>query len=72
MEAWKGEGFMKHTLTFALAGGDVRQAYLGGLLAADGAQVRTIGLERSGTELEAGGSPRTLFAEADVICCPCR
>ena len=44
---------MKHTLTFALAGGDVRQAYLGGLLAADGAQVRTIGLERSGTELEA-------------------
>ncbi|MGM9631071.1 dipicolinate synthase subunit DpsA [Butyricicoccus sp.] len=61
---------MKHTLTFALAGGDVRQAYLGELLAADGAQVRTIGLERSGTELEAGGAPRTLFAEADVILLP--
>ena len=61
---------MRHTLTFALAGGDVRQAYLGELLAADGAQVRTIGLERSGTELEAGGAPRTLFAEADVILLP--
>lgn len=61
---------MKHTLTAALVGGDVRQAYLGELLAADGARVRAVGLERSGTELEAGGALRTLFAEADVILLP--
>lgn len=60
---------MKHTLTFALAGGDVRQAYLGELLEAGGARVQTIGLERSGTQLEAGDM-RSVFAEADVILLP--
>lgn len=61
---------MKHTLTFALAGGDVRQAYLGEMLAADGARVRTIGLERHSTELAACSDPRELFAEADVVLLP--
>lgn len=61
---------MKHTLTFALAGGDVRQACLGEMLAADGAKVRTVGLERAGTELTACSDPRELFAEADVVLLP--
>ncbi len=61
---------MKHTLTFALAGGDVRQAYLGELLAADGAKVTTIGLERHDTGLPAGSDLRALFTQADVILLP--
>lgn len=61
---------MKHTLTFALAGGDVRQVCLGELLAADGANVRTIGLERHNTQLTACSDLRALFSEADVILLP--
>ena len=59
---------MKHTLTFALAGGDVRQIYLGELFAADGANVRTVGLERTDTSLPCD-TPQ-LFAQADVILLP--
>lgn len=61
---------MKHTLTFALAGGDVRQVCLGELLAADGAKVRTIGLERTDTAFPVCDTPRELFAEADVVLLP--
>ena len=61
---------MKHTLTFALAGGDVRQVCLGELLAADGAKVRTIGLERTDAALTACDTPRELFSQADVILLP--
>lgn len=61
---------MKRTLTFALTGGDVRQVYLGEMLAADGSQVRTVGLERHETALPSCRDYRTLFAEADVILLP--
>lgn len=61
---------MKHTLTFALVGGDVRQAYLGELLAADGAHVQAVGLERCSTALEHAGDPRELFAQTDVVLLP--
>lgn len=61
---------MRHTLTFALAGGDVRQVCLGELLAADGAKVQTVGLERNNRELPVCSNYRELFAEADVILFP--
>ncbi len=61
---------MKHTLTFALVGGDVRQAYLGELLAAGGARVQTVGLERCGAALAVSDDMRALFAEADVVLLP--
>ncbi|HBI64357.1 MAG TPA: dipicolinate synthase subunit DpsA [Clostridiales bacterium] len=61
---------MKRTLNAALAGGDVRQVYLAELLAADGVQVQTIGLERSGAPLENCSNMAELFAWADVIVLP--
>ena len=61
---------MKHTLTFALVGGDVRQVYLGELLAADGARVQTIGLERHETGLPKCSDLHALVAEADVVLFP--
>lgn len=61
---------MKHTLTLALVGGDVRQAYLGELLAADGVKVQTIGLERHDSGLPTSSDARALFAQADVIVFP--
>ncbi|MCD8355242.1 MAG: dipicolinate synthase [Clostridia bacterium] len=61
---------MRHTLTFALAGGDVRQACLGELLAADGGKVQTVGLERYNTTLPVCSDYRKLFTEADVIIFP--
>ena len=59
---------MKHTLTFALAGGDMRQICLGEQFAADGFNVRTVGLERTDSSLPCD-TPR-LFAQADVILLP--
>lgn len=61
---------MRHTLTFALAGGDVRQVYLGEMLAADGNRVQTVGLERHETALPSCSDYRALFAEVDVILLP--
>lgn len=61
---------MKYTLIFALVGGDVRQVYLGERLAADGAKVKTIGLERHDTGMPTSSDLRALFAEADVILLP--
>lgn len=66
----EGGGHMKHTLTLALAGGDVRQVYLGELFAADGAKVKTIGLERYDSILPASSDASKLFAQADVILFP--
>ena len=42
---------MNHTRTAAIVGGDVRQVFLGELLAADGMRVGTVGLERHVCEL---------------------
>lgn len=61
---------MRHTLTFALAGGDVRQVCLGEMLAADGHRVQTVGLERHETALPSCSDYRTLFDQADVILLP--
>ncbi len=61
---------MKRTLQFALAGGDVRQIYLGELFAQSGAQVNTIGLERHAGQLPMCSDIRSLFAQADVILLP--
>ena len=61
---------MRHTLTFALTGGDVRQVCLGEMLAADGNRVQTVGLERHETALPSCGDYRALFAQADVILLP--
>ena len=61
---------MRHTLTFALAGGDVRQVCLGEMLAADGNRVQTVGLERHETALPSCSDYRALFAQADVILLP--
>lgn len=61
--------YMKHTLHAALAGGDVRQVYLGQLLLQHGIKTETIGLERE-TQLPVCSDMRELFADSDVIILP--
>ena len=65
---------MKRTLSAVLAGGDMRQIYLGRLLREDGFRTGTVALERHGEELESQGMEA--FRAADVIilpfCFPCR
>ena len=61
---------MNHTRTAAIVGGDVRQVFLGELLAADGMRVGTVGLERHVCELPIFCDMAALFAEADVILLP--
>ena len=58
---------MNHTRTAAIVGGDVRQVFLGELLAADGMRVGTVGLERHVCELPIFCDMAALFAEADVV-----
>lgn len=59
---------MKRTLSAVLAGGDMRQIYLGRLMREDGFRVRAVALERHGEELEAGGMET--FQSADLIVLP--
>ena len=61
---------MNHTRTAAIVGGDVRQVFLGELLAADGMRVGTVGLERHVCELPIFCDMAALFAEADVVLLP--
>ena len=61
---------MNHTRTAAIVGGDVRQVFLGELLAADGMRVGTVGLDRHVCELPIFCDMATLFAEADVVLLP--
>ncbi len=61
---------MNHTLMAAIAGGDVRQVFLGERLAADGMQIGTIGLERHRSALPVYSDMAALFAQADVILLP--
>ena len=61
---------MNHTRTAAIVGGDVRQVFLGELLAADGMRVGTGGLERHVCELPIFCDMAALFAEADVVLLP--
>lgn len=60
---------MKHTLRAALAGGDIRQVYLGEYLEQAGIAVQTIGLERE-TRLPVCSDAAKLFAQSDVIILP--
>ena len=53
---------MNHTRTAAIVGGDVRQVFLGELLAADGMRVGTVGLERHVCELPIFCDMAALFA----------
>ena len=61
---------MNHTRTAAIVGGDVRQVFLGELLAADGMRVGTVGLERHVCDLPIFCDMAALFAEADVVLLP--
>lgn len=59
---------MKRTLSAVLAGGDMRQIYLGRLLREDGFRTAAVALERHGEELESQGMEA--FRAADVIILP--
>lgn len=60
---------MKHTLRAVLAGGDIRQVYLGQLLLQHGIQTQTVGLERE-TQLPICSDMREAFSNSDVIILP--
>ncbi|MGN1030292.1 MAG: dipicolinate synthase subunit DpsA, partial [Butyricicoccaceae bacterium] len=59
---------MKKTLSAVLAGGDMRQVYLGRLLRQDGFRIGAVALERHGEELEPLDTES--FRTADVIILP--
>lgn len=62
---------MNQSVTLAVVGGDVRQAYLASLLCADGHTVRTYALERHPTEgCTTISDPRTGFADVQAVILP--
>lgn len=62
---------MNQSATLAVVGGDIRQAYLAGLLCADGHTVRTFALERHPIEgATAVDDPRSCFADVQAVILP--